>query len=206
MQQIINITFHNLGLRSYIEVDLCLNCPRQDDKGCCGHYSPIFYPVDFALWLEENPQLIEEILGLPNLTFLDASITVNSPWDGNGHRCPLHSVESGCRIPQRYRESVCRHFVCSGIAWQDESALKPWFDFFEDLSAYEIDLNTRVTNFLALENLSLRSADKRQDFFSRLKYHMSELTKHEPAFFTAMPTSESISIVRELKFGNAWTL
>ena len=55
MQKEIKIIFHNQGLRSYIEVDLCSECPRQDDKGCCGFYSPVFYSSDFAYLLKNQP-------------------------------------------------------------------------------------------------------------------------------------------------------
>ena len=60
----INLVFHRRGLRSFIEVDLCADCPRRDHKGCCGHYSPVFYLTDLTS-LPSSPQLIDYIAELP---------------------------------------------------------------------------------------------------------------------------------------------
>src|SRR5690606_21028372 len=96
----INLVFHRRGLRSFIEVDLCADCPRRDHKGCCGHYSPVFYLTDLYFIAKQRPQLIDYIAELPFLTVLDASITVNSIPDKDGSsRCQFHSLEKGCLLP-----------------------------------------------------------------------------------------------------------
>jgi hypothetical protein len=96
MDKEINLIFHNLGLRTYIEVDLCAECPRQDDKGCCGFYSPVFYPTDLAYLYLHQPEMIEKIFSFDHLTVLDHSVTVNNVPEGDSYRCKFHSKNGGC--------------------------------------------------------------------------------------------------------------
>jgi hypothetical protein len=206
MDKEIEIVFHNRGLRSYIEVDLCAECPRQDDKGCCGHYSPIFYPTDLVYLLNNQPELVDYIFGLDRLTILDASVTVNNTIEGTSYRCRFHSKDSGCRLAQHLRESVCRHFVCLGIGWESEPELKPWRDFFSRLTDWEIELNNRWAAELKAKGLTLRDPDLRQQLWQELhRLYQRDLTVL-PDFIAAMPEDDSYRIVRPLQFKQEWIL
>lgn len=206
MYKEVNIIFHNQGLRSYIEVDLCSACPRHDDKGCCGYYSPVFYPTDFAYLLKNQPDLLQYIINLDDTTVLDASITVNNTIEGNSYRCHFHSKEGGCRLSQQQRESVCRHFVCPGINWEKEEELQHWKEFFTRLSDYEIMLNNSITDELKLRGLTLRGKNNRDIFFQQLLSIFEEKTLVLPEFFASCPPREEFRIVCEIKYGEDWPL
>lgn len=206
MQKEIKLVFHNQGLRSYIEVDLCRECPRQDDKGCCGFYSPVFYSSDFAYLLKNVPGLIDKILQLNNLTILDASLTINNSIDGDSYRCYFHSKDGGCLLTQQLRESICRHFVCPGIGWEQEEKLRPWKEFFARLSDYEIELNNRIATCLQEKGLTLRDADKREQFFEELLAIFEQETSVLPDFFNKQPAREEVIITRKIMYGQDWPL
>jgi len=206
MAKKINIVFHNRGLRSFIEVDLCAECPRQDDKGCCGFYSPVFYPTDLGYLLLEQPDLLEYIFKLDHLTILDASVTVNNVIEGNSYRCKFHHKDGGCLLTQTLRESICRHFVCSGIGWWEEESLQDWRHFFDKLSNYEIELNNEWAAILKGQGLTLRDPTLRPQFFDEiLKLYQQEL-KVLPEFISLMPEKDSRLLDRNLSFGEEWTL
>lgn len=206
MQKNLAITFYNRGLRSYIEVDLCRQCPRQDDKGCCGYYSPVFYPTDFAYLLQHRPSLIDEIFALPHITVLDSSVTLNQIIDGDGYRCPFHTQESGCLLSQDLRETICRHFVCPGINWQCEATLAHWKDFFDQLFQYEIDLNNRLAITLKEKGLSLRNLAQRPAYFKELQIVFPQLTRPAPHFFANYPQQETVLLTRAITSGKDWPL
>lgn len=206
MQKEIKIIFHNQGLRSYIEVDLCSECPRQDDKGCCGFYSPVFYSSDFAYLLKNEPGLVDRLLQLNNITILDASATINNSIDGDSYRCYFHSKEGGCMLNQHLRESVCRHFVCPGIAWEQEEKLRPWKEFFDRLSDYEIELNNRIAARLREKGLTLRDASKREQFFEELLAIFEQETSVLPEFFSKQPARQEALITRKIIYGREWPL
>ncbi|MGI6453242.1 MAG: hypothetical protein ACOX0E_07260 [Syntrophomonadaceae bacterium] len=206
MLQEIQLTFHNQGLRSFIEVDLCIDCPRQDSKGCCGYYSPVFYASDFAFLLQHNRDLIEYILSLGNITILDASVTINREDDGQGFRCQFHTREKGCMLSQNLRESICRLFVCPGINWEQEPQLKHWKDFFDQLFEYEINLNNIIADSLSERNLSLRDSQRRGQFFSVLLELFKQETATPPAFFNTCRETEKYILKREIKYGVEWPL
>lgn len=206
MQKEILITFYNQGLRSYIEVDLCRECPRQDNKGCCGHYSPIFYPSDFAYLLKVKPELINYIFSLSDITVLDASVTINNSIDGSSYKCQFHTNDSGCLLDQNLRESICRHFVCPGINWPHEEGLKHWQEFFDLLSDYEIELNNNIADKLKKKGLTLRNKETRDLFFKELITCFQEETQNLPSFFSKYPSRETFKITRTLKFGTEWPL
>lgn len=206
MDKEIHLVFHNQGLRSYIEVDLCYECPRQDQKGCCGYYSPVFYPSDFVYWLKNQPDLIDRLFSLPHLTVLDFSVTLNNVIDGPSYRCRFHSKERGCVLEQKNRESICRHFVCPGISWEKEPSLAHWKAFFELLSAYEIELNNRLADVLKERNLSLRNPDQRSAIFILLPAEFTRLTQNPPAFFSSCPEREEAVILRPVSYGEEWPL
>ncbi|PKM75821.1 MAG: hypothetical protein CVU90_15590 [Firmicutes bacterium HGW-Firmicutes-15] len=206
MEKEITLVFHNRGLRSFIEVDLCAECPRQDDKGCCGFYSPVFYPTDLAFLLLNKPDLLDYIFTLDHLTILDASITVNNMIEGNSYRCKFHSKDGGCLLTQTLRESICRHFVCSGIGWWEEESMQDWHKFFEKLSSYEIELNNEWASILKGQGLTLRDPTLRPQFFDELKKLYNKELNVPPDFITLMPEKDSRSLTRPLSFGVDWIL
>ncbi|HZK44111.1 MAG TPA: hypothetical protein VFC73_07455 [Syntrophomonadaceae bacterium] len=206
MPKEILITFHNKGLRSYIEVDLCAQCPRQDDKGCCGFYSPIFYPTDFAYLLTVKPELVEHILSLPDITILDSSVTVNNKIDGDSYKCHFHTNDQGCSLDQSWRESICRHFVCPGINWVEEETMSHWQQFFDQLSEYEINLNNTIADKLKTESLSLRNIETRELYFKQLMVFFREESENPPNFFGKYPEKETLKLHRVLTFGSEWPL
>ena len=202
----ITLHFHNQGLRSYIEVDLCKEGPRQDDKGCCAHYSPVFYPTDMAHLYIHEPGLIDLIFSREHITVLDTSVTVNHSIDGDSFRCSFHSKKSGCLLPQPMRESICRHFVCPGIAWWEESKLQPWKQFFDQLQSYEIELNNRIGQTLRTRGLTLRQPELRYSFLKEASKLYLEALRHPPSFYTQVPSHEIAYLKRELKYGQEWIL
>lgn len=206
MEKTITMIFHNLGLRSYIEVDLCRECPREDDKGCCGYYSPIFYPCDFAYLLENHTDLLDHILHLPGLTILDYSLTVNNTPEGNSYRCRFHSKAGGCKLQQLQRESICRHFVCPGIDWEKEESLQPWKEFFISLADYENKINLTIGEKLAEKGLTLRDTNHHQQFFEQLLILFKKETAIKPDFFAALPLTEEVKLKRTLTFKADWPL
>lgn len=202
----ITITFHNRGLRSFIEVDLCARCPRLDDKGCCGYYSPVFYPTDLAFIMQEAPDFIDHLFSIRDTTILDASVTVNNTIEGNSYRCHFHSRDKGCLLPQNLRESVCRHFVCPGVGWEKEETLQYWSLFFTRLSDYEIELNNRIAEQLKQAGLTLRDQAARNVVLQEIKYRSEEETRQLPTFFAEYPICETVKITRKIKYGNDWPL
>ncbi|HWQ75021.1 MAG TPA: hypothetical protein VN441_06885 [Syntrophomonas sp.] len=206
MDKEIKLTFHNLGLRTYIEADLCAQCPRQDDKGCCGYYSPVFYPTDLAYLYLHQPDLIARIFSTDHLTVLDHSVTVNNVPEGDSYRCKFHRREGGCLLEQSWRESICRHFVCPGIGWWEESSLQEWKEYMERLTDYEIDLNRRLSDALEARGLNLRHSQSRDQYLQVLsELYMEELT-HIPDFIDCMPARQTVGITRPLLFGKDWPL
>lgn len=206
MDKDIKIVFHNQGLRSFIEVDLCMECPRQDGKGCCGYYSPVFYPVDLAYIMIHRPELIDYIFAWDDITILDASVTINNDIDGNSYRCKFHTVENGCLLPQYLRESICRHFVCPGIGWWLEEETKEWKKFFDQLFAYEIFLNNKLSNILIEKGLTLRNPDLRKEFLRVLLELYNEEILILPDFIKEFPLTETITINRPIEYGENWSL
>ena len=206
MSKDINLIFHNLGLRTYIEVDLCAECPRQDDKGCCGFYSPVFYPTDLAYLYLHRPEIIAKIFTFDHLTILDHSVTVNNVPEGDSYRCKFHSKNGGCLLEQSWRESICRHFVCPGIGWWEESALREWKEYMEQLTDYEIALNQRLADALEGQGLSLRKPEWREKYFDVLIALYKKETGQIPDFISNMPAQQSFRIIRPLRFGKDWQL
>ncbi|MCR4399338.1 MAG: hypothetical protein QHH05_09725 [Syntrophomonadaceae bacterium] len=203
----IRVSFHNRGLRSFIAVDLCGECPRQDDKGCCGFYSPVFYPLDLAWLTLHRPGMVDQLFRLPRLTVLDSSVTVNSLPDAEGgFRCQFHSRQGGCCLPIDLRESVCRHFVCPGVGWWEEPALAAWKEFFDRLADYEIALNQDIARRLAARGLSLREPAQRQAFVEQATELYLRLSRPTPDFIAAQPTRCEAVVRRRLRFGQDWPL
>jgi len=202
----IEIIFHNEGLRSYIEVDLCMECPRQDGKGCCGNYSPVFYPSDFAFLLKNHPEIVDYLMTIKDVTILDASLTVNNSIDGESYKCHFHSSEGGCLLQQIQRESICRHFVCPGIGWEDEASMQHWKAFFQQLSNYEIELNNNIATALKAQGLTLRNSGQRKLFFAELLTIFEKETRHLPRFLLSCKPLERFAIKRKIYFKQEWPL
>lgn len=206
MDKEITLVFHNQGLRSFIEVDLCAECPRQDSKGCCGFYSPVFYTADLAYLSIHKSELIAQIFNMEHLTILDHSITVNNVPEGESYRCKFHSKSGGCMLSQLLRESICRHFVCSGIAWWEEPELAAWKYFFEQLTDYEIELNQQLADALQEKGLTLRDPALHTEYMRVLLENYLQATQSVPAFISKMPDHASFTIRRQLSFGQDWKL
>jgi hypothetical protein len=206
MNKEINLIFHNLGLRTYIEVDLCAECPRQDDKGCCGYYSPVFYPTDLAYLYIHQADIITRIFSFDHLTILDHSVTVNNVPDGDSYRCKFHNKNGGCLLEQTWRESICRHFVCPGIGWWEDSSLREWKEYMEQLTDYEIELNQRLSDALNEQGLNLRRPELREKYLHALIELYHKELEQTPEFVSRMPAQQSFRIVRPLLFGKDWQL
>jgi len=206
MEKEITLIFHNQGLRSYIEVDLCAECPRQDDKGCCGFYAPVFYPSDLAYLSLKQPELIAHIFSMDRLTILDHSVTVNNIPEGDSYRCRFHSKDGGCLLTQTSRESICRHFVCAGIGWEREKELVTWKNYFQELTDYENQLNQRLADALKERSLSLRDPALRDKYFQALLDLFRHETEQIPAFITNMPAQETFHFHRPLSYKQEWVL
>lgn len=206
MNRQITLVFHNQGLRSYIEVDLCAECPRQDDKGCCGNYSPVFYPTDLAYLYLNYPGLIDFIFQQEHITVLDYSVTVNNDKDGTSYKCKFHTRTGGCILSQLQRETICRHFVCPGIAWEKENKLQPWKIFFERLFDYEIELNDNLAAELKARGLTLKKPAQRQALLVVLSRLYRDKISHPPVFLNSCPPEETFTITRSIAFGTNWPL
>ncbi|MGI5921454.1 MAG: hypothetical protein ACOX6I_06930 [Syntrophomonadaceae bacterium] len=206
MEKEVKVVFHNHGLRSFIEVDLCRECPRQDGKGCCGNYSPVFYPVDLAYLTINKPELIDYIFSLKDATILDASVTINNDIDGESYKCKFHSTKNGCILSQDLRESICRHFVCPGIGLWLNDDLKEWKMFFDKLFAYEIDLNNKLAARLAEKGLTLRNPALRPDFMQELLRLYTIEVGSLPDFIKDFPQTESRTITRSIEYNQEWPL
>lgn len=206
MNKDITLIFHNQGLRSFIEVDLCAECPRQDDKGCCGFYSPVFYPTDLAFLHLHQPEIIAQIFAMDHLTILDHSITVNNVPEGDSYRCKFHRKSGGCMLDQTRRESICRHFVCPGIGWWEEATLQDWKKYMEQLTDYEIALNQRLADALNARRLNLQDPRLRETYFRVLIELYTQETENTPDFISRMPAQQSFRIMRQLRFGKDWEL
>jgi hypothetical protein len=104
------------------------------------------------------------------------------------------------------RESVCRHFVCPGVAWEKEDKLAHWKDFFTALADYEIELNNRIAGILKEKGLSLREEKRREEFLAELLILFEQETAITAPFLAECPPLEKFSLFRELQYGTDWPL
>ncbi|MGE5398387.1 MAG: hypothetical protein ACM3MK_12760 [Chitinophagales bacterium] len=207
MNKEINLVFHKKGLRSFIEVDLCCECPRQDNKGCCGYYSPVFYPTDLAYYLYRYPHLIDLIFSSPRLTILDASVTVNNEPDiDEAYHCQFHTLDKGCLLAMDERESICRHFVCPGIGWWEESGLYAWKEYFDRLADFEIALNNSIAARLKESGITLRRTEDRQRYLDLIKSMVDSKYFEEVPFGQELPEIQAVKINRNMTLGSEWIL
>ncbi len=202
----VTLIFRKRGLRSYIDLDLCSRCPRKDMKGCCGQYSPVFYLLDLAFLYQVRPDLIELIFSMPNLTVLDQSVTINKIPDESGFICQLLDKSSGCRLPQVMRESICRHFICCGVPWQNEPGLQKWADFFEDLANFEIKTNNEWAQIIAARGLSLRNPSQQEQIMILASHLLDELWAHPPVLLSGRAEDESVELQVTINPDSEWIL
>ncbi len=207
MDKEISLVFYRKGLRSFIGVDLCAECPRQDNKGCCGFYSPVFYPTDIHFIHREQPELLDYIRSRPRLTILDASVTVDRlPDGGGGFRCQFHNTQGGCYLPMQLRESICRHFVCPGINWEEEPALAIWKKYYDYLTDYEIALNNQVAEELAARGLSMRNPGDWDAILPLIHALIDSSGDCDRDWRDRLGEMESFTLRRRLSFGTDWRL
>lgn len=202
----VHLIYRYRGLRSYIDLDLCAECPRADRKGCCGHYSPVFYLLDLAFLYREDPALIELLFSMPSLTILDYSVTVNKIPDESGFICPMLDKASGCRLEQMQRESICRHFICCGVPWRSEAALEKWATFFDALNDYEITLNDQWSELLAQRGLSLRNTRDREIIYELVRDYLDDLLACPPDLIAGGPRDESYTLPITIDLDREWIL
>ena len=203
-EQTFEIVFHNLGLRSWIECTLCWNCPRGDAKGCC-YYNPTYYPTDLAYLQENNPAVIQVILGMPRLTILEKYLSTDRVQDKDGDfRCPFHALEGGCRWAPDLRESVCRFYVCSGCdIWQAEG-VAVWKQFCDRLESYEAEINQSICAELAARSLDLKVDPA--EFIKQAALVFKEKWDFMPEWCREYPAEERFVLSRPITPGKEWKL
>lgn len=203
-EQTFEIVFHNLGLRSWIECTLCWNCPRGDAKGCC-YYNPTYYPTDLAYLQENNPAVIQVILGMPRLTVLEKYLSADRVQDKDGDfRCPFHALEGGCRWAPDLRESVCRFYVCSGCdIWQTEG-VTAWKQFFDRLESYEAEINRSICADLAPRGLDLKVDPT--EFIKQAALIFKEKWDFMPQWCCEYPAKQRFVLSRPINPGKEWKL
>lgn len=205
-QHNVHMIFRYRGLRSYIDLDLCARCPRLDQKGCCGHYSPVFYLLDLAYLHKYQPELLELVFSMPRLTVLDHSVTINKIPDTEGFICPMLDKSSGCRLPQSHRESVCRHFICGGVGWNKRPEMRKWADFFEQLGDLEIAINNEWAERISASGLSLRNSKDRPAIYEKAASYLEELLKNPPPLLAGDDYDQDFDLLVEIDPETEWLL
>lgn len=200
----IKLTFHNLGLRSWIECDLCYNCPLSRAKGCCT-YNPTFHAVDIAYIGAKQPDLLLLIINRPRVLVETTWISVNYLDDPMvGHRCQFNT-DTGCSLPVEFRESVCRHFICPGIKMWEEESISQWADFIQELETTEAEFNQHLR-----EKLKQAGVDLRSSFLEAtavlVKEYKEVLKKIEEERFAGYPRQEQVILEREISLSEKWVV
>lgn len=198
----IKMTFYNLGLRSWIECDLCYRCPLNQSKGCCS-YNPTYHLVDLGYIGSVRPDILPVIMGKPRLVIEEFWLSVSYLEDSRvGRRCQFNT-DTGCQLPVEYRESVCRHFICPGIRLWEEESLARWAEFFQEIEATEAEFNQRLRLRLQEAGVDLRSS-----FPTALDILVREyrqvLAGIEAERFGKYPSREQIVLSREIVPGEKW--
>lgn len=202
--QTIEIVFHNLGLRSWIECTLCWDCPRNDAKGCC-YYNPTYYPVDFSYLYEVKPEVIKVIFSQPRITIMEKYMSVDRTEDKDGDfRCQFHSLEGGCCWAPELRESVCRFYVCPGCAIWEEEGTAIWKEFFDRLDTYEAQINKAISAELATRGLDLKS--NAREFIKQAAQLFKQNWDIMPAWCREYPQEQRFLLKRPIYYGREWKL
>jgi hypothetical protein len=199
----ITLTFHNLGLRSWIECDLCSQCPLDKEKGCCS-YSPTYHVLDIAYIGYYYPELLIQIVNGPGVLIQDMWITVNSLQDRvSGKRCRFVS-HTGCLIPVKFRESVCRHFICPGIKIWEGNSLTKWQEFFQKVELTETEFNDYLRSMLKESGITLKTNFNKAVDLLVSKY--MDLIEVEQQRFVKYPSQEQVVIEREINLEEVWVV
>jgi hypothetical protein len=203
-ERIFEIVFHNLGLRSWIECNLCWDCPRGDAKGCC-YYNPTYYPTDLAYLQAVNPEAIKAIFSLSRFTVLEKYMSADRIKDPDGDfRCPFHSLEGGCRWAPELRESVCRFYVCTGCNLWEEEGVEGWKEFFDRLETYEAEINQAISQELEAQGLNLKSDPAK--FIQRALLLFKEKWDLVPEWCREYPQQQRFILKRPISRGKEWKL
>lgn len=141
MRQHVDVIFHNLGLRSWIECSMCASCPDSKGKGCCC-YKPLYMPADLAYLQQNQPEVLERVLAVRPLTMMETCFLVENYQGEDGTLfCRFHSRKGGCTLEVAEREYVCRRYVCEGVPIWDIPGTGEWQRFFGELERREAELN-----------------------------------------------------------------
>lgn len=198
------VVFHNLGLRSWIECDLCWDCPRGDGKGCC-YYNPTYYPTDFIYLMDVKPQALQEILNMPYITFLEKYVSLDRVEDEEGdYLCQFHSITGGCRWAPDLRESVCRFYICPGCRIWEEEKVEIWKKFFTKVEEYESKINQEIS--LVMENRGLDLRSNTMDFIKQASEYFHERWSFNPDWCQEYPKGQVLIINRTLEYGKNWRI
>jgi hypothetical protein len=156
--------FHNAGMRSGIESSLCARCPRDPIQGCCT-ISPVFLLTDIGYFLNNDGEgFLRDLLNSPFVEVSEDQLRVIAIEAGPQDRqeepgqqsCRFHHMEIGCRLPLRYRNTVCRQFLCPDVKlWQD-ARVKRWVDFWLCLQQIEIECQQLLADECARRGVSLK--------------------------------------------------
>lgn len=204
MRTEIKLTFHNLGLRSWIECDLCFKCPLNQAKGCCS-YNPTYHLVDLGYIGDQWPDLLPVILNKTRVLVDNFWVAVNYIEDPQvGRRCQFNT-DTGCQLPVEFRESVCRHFICPGIQMWEEESLKRWADFFQEIETTEAEFNQHLRLKLQEARVDLKSSFPAALDVLVKEYHQV-LAGIEAERFGKYPRQEEIIITREIDPDQIWVV
>ncbi|MDH7578774.1 MAG: hypothetical protein QHH75_13390 [Bacillota bacterium] len=187
--EVIEVTFHNAGLRSSIECNMCSSCPRDRIRGCC-KISPVFLLTDVGFFLNSNGiSFLESLFESPYVEIGDDYLKVKAIKEVDArHYCRFHNQEIGCRIPIPHRNTVCRQFLCPEVSlWRDPKA-KRWVSFWLHLQKEEILLNHTLALECEKNNCSLRF--QRNTCLELIKNLYQKLNSRLEPYFRSYPVTE----------------
>ncbi len=151
----VEITFHNLGLRSGISCSLCARCPRDQVQGCC-RISPSFLLTDIGFFLNSNASgFVRSLLQSSHAEILDDQVRVGAIADEERQVCRFLNPHLGCRIPMAYRNTVCRQYLCPEVGLWKDSRARRWVDFWLYLQEEEIRGQQMISDMCASRGVSL---------------------------------------------------
>lgn len=186
-------------------------------RGCC-HYFPEFTLVDIQRMavLEDGRKALDTVLSYEGTVVNDFNIYCKGPFDkeaydkyinsgdlletGSIHdhtiffrTCPFVVPGSGCRLPPRFRTTVCNFFVCSEI-FESISERDRLNEYLKERSRYSrwVYRESGILQHLLEDNgLSLKSGmDAALDFLAGLEQSSYDFPLLEP--ITYVPVSDEI--------------
>ncbi|NPV28305.1 MAG: hypothetical protein HPY58_01345 [Firmicutes bacterium] len=193
----IEVTFHNAGLRSSIECNMCSRCPRDRVHGCC-KISPVFLLTDIGFFLNNNSiGFLKSLLKSPYAEIGDNYLKVKAIKGVDGRRyCRFHHPEIGCRLPILYRNTVCRQFLCPEVSLWRDSRAKRWAAFWLRLQEEEIILNQALGRECQKNNCSLRF--RQNACLELIKTLYRELSRNTSPLFNSYPVTEVLLLTPRL--------